>query len=110
MASLPPSPFLDPAACDAVAGAAAATPHSSPGGAAADLWARGEALLEEIHAYLAAPAVSARYSEATAGPPCCYNCGYREPCDEDCPNSRFELDAERLMAELDEPPLFLRSA
>jgi hypothetical protein len=92
--------------------------------AAADLWSRGEALLAEIYAYLAAPAVTARYSEARAGPPCCYNCGYREACDDDCPNAaleveswqklpqldRFDLNAERFMAELDEPPLFLRSA
>ena len=128
MTPMPPSPFLNPAACDAAAGTAAAA-CTSPGCAAvgpsaADLWARGEALLAEIYAYLAAPAVTARYSEATAGPPCCYNCGYREACDDDCPNAaleveswqklprldRFDLDAERFMAELDEAPLFLRSA
>ena len=84
MTPLPPSPFLNPAACDAAAGTAAAA-CTSPGCAAvgpsaADLWSRGEALLAEIYAYLAE-------AERT-----------------------FDLDAERFMAELDEAPLFLRSA
>jgi hypothetical protein len=68
---------------------------------------------------------SARYDEAVAGPPCCYNCGYREPCDEDCPKhpywravdridwskdrTAFAIDEQAFMAELDEPPLFFIS-
>jgi hypothetical protein len=32
-----------------------------------------------------APVEAPRYSEATAGYPCCYNCGHREPCDQWCP-------------------------
>jgi hypothetical protein len=33
----------------------------------------------------------ARYVEATAGYPCCYNCGYRESCDQWCPHASKEV-------------------
>ena len=91
MTLMPPSPFLSSAGAEQCSNAesqhapvevAAAVSEQRLApvlDAAADLWSRGEALLAEIYAYLAA--------ERT-----------------------FDLDAERFMAELDEPPLFLRSA
>jgi len=91
MTPMPPSPFLSSAGAEQCSKAESqhAPVEVAPAvseqrlapvlDAAADLWSRGEALLAEIYAYLAA--------ERT-----------------------FDLDAERFMAELDEPPLFLRSA
>jgi hypothetical protein len=89
---MPPSPFLSSAGAEQCSNAesqhapvevAAAVSEQRLApvlDAAADLWSRGEALLAEIYAYLAE-------AERT-----------------------FDLDAERFMAELDEAPLFLRSA
>jgi hypothetical protein len=61
--------------------------------------------------------VSERYVEATAGYPCCYNCGYREPCDEHCPNfiglaDQLEQDIRELTAgfEIEPVPEFIRRA
>jgi hypothetical protein len=63
-----------------------------------------------------------RYSGATAGYPCCYKCGYREPCDQWCPNSvkhessvcefaqvgNFQIDEYAFMAEIEPVPEFIR--
>jgi hypothetical protein len=119
MTPMPPSPFLNPAACDAAAGTVAAA-LTSPGCAAAgpsaaDLWSRGEALLAEIYAYLASNSCGDERSASartfvssdtlqTAQTPKVMSVapGPHEVT--------FDLDADRFMAELDEPPLFLRSA
>jgi hypothetical protein len=60
---------------------------------------------------------SERYVEATAGYPCCYNCGHREPCDEHCPNARTIegelLDGLREIVqgfEIEPVPEFIRRA
>ena len=105
MTPLPPSPFLNPAACDAAIAGTAVAALTSPecataGPSAADLWARGEALLAEIYAYLA----DSGGTYSPRGESASINAA--KPVGS--PN--FWLDAERFMAELDEPPLFLRSA
>lgn len=48
-----------------------------------------------------------------AGYPCCYNCGYREPCDQWCPHvSTLERELRELTAgfEIEPVPEFIRRA
>ena len=63
--------------------------------------------------------LSAQVPEGVAslphGYPCCPDCGYREPCDRHCPNSRaqtgFQMDEvfeAALMEKIEPPPLFLQ--
>ena len=58
--------------------------------------------------------LSAQVPEGVAslphGYPCCPECGYREPCDGHCPNSRetrFQVDEAAFLAEVEPVPAFL---
>jgi hypothetical protein len=89
------------------AGAAAYSANTAP--VSMSSLPSGESDLSATPDYAGAVANSVLYSEETAGYPCCYNCGYREPCDEHCPRaeSRFQIDEAAFLAEVEPVPAFL---